>query len=413
MRDDNHGASASALRPEARRVGEDAHPSPDVSAPTLAKGTAPRPTKPAQLKRNLIGAAVIALVSLATYLAASWWTTGRFMVTTDDAYIGARAATISPKIAGYVVDVAVADNATVKAGDILARIDRGDYELAVRAARDVCDSQRATIARIVKQTDSQRSVVAQAQAQLLSAKAAAVKAELDYNRQVQLAARKINSASALDQAQAANEQAKATVTAAEATIASAVANVAVLEAQRAEAESVLKQNETALAKAERDLTFTEIRAPFDGVLGNRAMQAGDYVQPAQRLASLVPLQSVYIDANFKETQLARIQPGQRVKITLDADAEHAIEGRVESVAPASGSVFSLLPPDNATGNFTKVVQRVPVRIALPQAVTTKSFLRAGMSVVVSVDTKPGTPLVQPQPAGAALTSGVAKPQPVN
>ena len=141
------------------------------------------------------------------------------------------------------------------------------------------------------------------------------------------------------------------------------------------------------AKAERDLAFADIKAPVDGVMGNRAMQTGDYVQTGQRLASLVPLDGVYIDANFKETQLARLQPGQKVAISVDALPGHDIEGYVESVSPASGAMFSLLPPDNATGNFTKIVQRVPVRIRVPADVAQQGALRAGMSVVVSVNTK--------------------------
>ena len=145
---------------------------------------------------------------------------------------------------------------------------------------------------------------------------------------------------------------------------------------------------TALAKAERDLSFTVIRAPIDGVIGNRAMQVGDYVQTGQRLASLVPLADVYIDANFKETQLARLKPGQPVSISVDALSSRDITGTVTSVSPASGSVFSLLPPDNATGNFTKIVQRLAVRIRLPAAVTDQRLLRPGMSVVVDVNTKP-------------------------
>ena len=146
---------------------------------------------------------------------------------------------------------------------------------------------------------------------------------------------------------------------------------------------------TALAKAERDLSFTVIRAPFDGVVGNRGVQAGDYVQPGQRLASLVPLDEVYVDANFKETQLAHLRPGQKVAITVDALPDQAIEGTISSLAPASGAVFSLLPPDNATGNFTKIVQRLPVRVSVPLEVATRQLLRPGMSVVVSVNTKPG------------------------
>jgi len=182
----------------------------------------------------------------------------------------------------------------------------------------------------------------------------------------------------------------AAVQSAGAAIDAAEANLDVLKGQQQEAARTLEELKTALAKAERDLSFTEIRAPIDGVFGNRAVQTGDFVQTGQRLASLVPLDDVYIDANFKETQLARLRPGQTVSISVDALPEHVIEGKVASLSPASGAVFSLLPPDNATGNFTKIVQRLPVRIEVPADVTTQRLLRPGMSVVVSVDTKPRT-----------------------
>jgi len=195
------------------------------------------------------------------------------------------------------------------------------------------------------------------------------------------------------------------VQAGEAGVASAIANVDVLKAQKEEAARTLQQYETALAKAERDLSFTTIRAPFDGVVGNRAVQVGDYVQPTQRLASLVPLVAVYIDANFKETQVSRLQAGQPVSISVDALPGQAIEGRIASFAPASGSVFSLLPPDNATGNFTKIVQRLPVRILVPAEIAEQGLLRPGMSVVVKVNTKPGAPgPSEPMSAVALRTS---------
>jgi membrane fusion protein (multidrug efflux system) len=164
-----------------------------------------------------------------------------------------------------------------------------------------------------------------------------------------------------------------------------------LKGQQNEARNTLKQLQTTLAKAERDLSFTVIRAPFDGAMGNRAVQIGDYVQPGQRLATLVPLDAVYVDANFKETQLSDLKPGQKVEISVDALPGRHIDGTVVSVAPASGSVFSLLPPDNATGNFTKIVQRVAVRIKVPTKVADQEKLRPGMSVEVSVNTKPGSP----------------------
>ena len=364
-----------------------------VSTKSTDASVAPKPTAfRGSMRKNLLATAGLVAFTVAAYFLVNWWTVGRYLVTTDDAYVGARAATLSPKVAGYVTEVVANDNASLKAGDVIARIDPGDYQLAIRSARDQIQTQRSTIGRIDKQIVAQQAMVDQARAQSASARAAFVKAGLDFKRQTELNARQINSAAALETSQANRDQASAAVASADAAVASAIANVAVYAGQRTEAENVLKQNETALAKAEHDLTFTEIRAPFDGVLGNRAVQVGDYVQPAQRLASLVPLQAVYIDANFKETQLSRVKVGQPVKIIVDAHASTVINGEVVSVAPASGSVFSLLPPDNATGNFTKIVQRVTVRIAVPAATASQSILRPGMSVVVSVDTKAPKPI---------------------
>jgi len=213
--------------------------------------------------------------------------------------------------------------------------------------------------------------------------------ELELTRQISLVARDASSRQLLEQAQANRDQSAAAVQGALAAIDSAVANVDVLKGQEQEAISTLEELKTALAKAERDLSFTVIRAPIDGVIGNRAVQTGDYVQIGQRLASLVPLDEVYVSANFKETQLGRLKPGQIASIEVDALPEHAIEGTVESFSPASGAVFSLLPPDNATGNFTKIVQRLPVRIRVPAADARAGLLRPGMSVVVRVNTKAG------------------------
>src|SRR5579862_9080186 len=211
--------------------------------------------------------------------------------------------------------------------------------------------------------------------------------ELELTRQTTLAAKDFATKQALEQAQANRDQAVAAAQAAQAALDSAAANVDVLKGQQQEAAGTLDELKTALAKAERDLSFTVIRAPIDGVIGNRAVQTGDYLQPGQRLASLVPLDDVYVDANFKETQLGRLRPGQPVRISVDALPEDDINGSIESMSPASGAVFSLLPPDNATGNFTKIVQRLPVRIHVPPAVAREGLLRPGMSVVVSVNIK--------------------------
>jgi membrane fusion protein (multidrug efflux system) len=341
------------------------------------------------LRKAGIAAVAVLAVGLGAHYGHYWLTAGRYLVSTDDAYVGARSATLSPKVAGYVSDITFNDNDQVKSGDVLIRVDDGDYKLAVQTAHDQIAVQEATVTRLGRQVVAQQAAVEQANAQLASAKAGQTRTDLELKRQQDLASRQINSRQQLEQAQANFDQAVALVQASQAGVESAAANVDVLKAQQEEAGRMLKQLQTALAKTERDLSFTIIRAPFDGVVGNRAVQVGDYVQPTQRLASLVPLEAVYIDANFKETQVARIQPGQPVSITVDALPGQALEGRVASFAPASGSVFSLLPPDNATGNFTKIVQRIPVRILVPASVAEQSVLRPGMSVVVKVNTKPG------------------------
>jgi membrane fusion protein (multidrug efflux system) len=295
--------------------------------------------------------------------------------------------TLAAKVPGYVANVAVTDNTRVHAGDVIATIDDGDYRLAAESARNKVTTQEATIARIGHQIDAQNAAVEQAKAQVASAQAMSTRTQLELDRQNKLAAQDYASHQTLEQAQANRDQAIAGVQSALAALDSAAANVDVLKGQQQEAAGTLDELKTALAKAERDLSFTVIRAPIDGVIGNRAVQTGDYLQPGQRLASLVPLDDVYVDANFKETQLAQLHPGQPVRISVDALPEDDISGSIESLSPASGAVFSLLPPDNATGNFTKIVQRLPVRIRVPSNVASQGQLRPGMSVVVHVNTK--------------------------
>jgi membrane fusion protein, multidrug efflux system len=339
--------------------------------------------------RRKIALGVVAALAAAV---AGWFgydyvTVGRFTVSTDDAYVQAYNTTLAAKVAGYVASVPVTDNTAVRSGDVIATIDDGDYRLAVDSAREKVATQEATIARMAHQIAAQEAAVEQARTQLASAQAGARRMELELNRQNMLVARDASSRQLQEQAQANRDQAIAGVQGAQAAIDSAAANVEVLKGQRQEAISTLGELKTALAKAERDLSFTVIRAPIDGVVGNRAVQVGDYVQTGQRLASVVPLDDVYVTANFKETQVSRLRPGQQVGISVDAHPEHTIQGTLESFSPASGAVFSLLPPDNATGNFTKIVQRLPVRIHVPVDVAHEGLLRPGMSVVVTVNTK--------------------------
>ena len=389
---DNTNQTAQSLDGEAAAPARVPAGEPAARQPELVPPTAPVAARaaPARSRRKLMLIGVGAVLALA---AAGWFgdrylTVGRYLVSTDDAYVRADATTLAAKVPGYVASIDVADNSFVHAGDVIARIDDGDYRIAVDAARDKVASQQASIDRIGRQIPVQQAAVEQAKAQVVSAEAAETRARSEYERQQALAGKEFASRQTLEQALANRDQSAAAVRGAKAGVAAAEANVEVLQAQQREAARTLDELKTALAKAERDLGFTTIRAPIDGVIGNRAIQVGDYLQPGQRLAALVPLREVYIDANFKETQLAHIRPGQQVSVAVDALPDDDITGTVASVSPASGSVFSLLPPDNATGNFTKIVQRLAVRIRLPEGVTDKRLLRPGMSVVVSVNTKP-------------------------
>jgi membrane fusion protein, multidrug efflux system len=378
------------------------HTKPGSTAATASfqsEGRAPQPTtvstaqtfktRKSKINRKLVLTGATAAVLLAaSWLGYEYLTVGRFVVTTDDAYVRAYNTTLGAKVAGYVSEFLVEDNTKVRAGDVIARIDDGDYRLAADGARDKIATQEATIERFERQIEAQRATIEQMRAQLVSAEAGRKRMQSEFERQQALAGKEFATKQTLEQSIANRDQANASVQSAQAALDSAVASVDVLQAQKKEAARSLDELKTTLAKAQRDLSFTEIRAPVDGVVANRAAQVGDFVQTGQRIAALVPLSNIFIDANFKETQLARVRPGQPVSITVDALPDEKFGGVVTSVSPASGAVFSLLPPDNATGNFTKIVQRLPVRIQVPADVAERGALRPGMSVIAAVNTRP-------------------------
>ena len=370
-------------------------PSDVVAEMAENKTTGPMPTpapvmKPkTSRKRLLLIAIAIAALAGGSYESVYYVNTGRFLVSTDDAYVRADMSVIAAKVSGYVENVLVRDNTAVKAGDVLVRIDGGDYQNALDMALAKQDTQKATIARIGDQMVMQQATIEQAKATMGSVKADMVRTQADFDRANTLANSNFGSQQRLDLTRSDRDKATAAIASTTASIDAAESSLKVFEAQRREAERQLVEIGTTVDKAKRDLAFTEIKAPFDGVVGNRAAQPGQYVQPGTRLLALVPLGSVYIDANLKETQLGKIRVGQKADIAIDAQGGRHVEGMVESFSPATGSMFSLLPPENATGNFTKVVQRVPVRIRLPADVIAEGRLRPGLSVVVDIDTRGG------------------------
>jgi membrane fusion protein (multidrug efflux system) len=364
---------------------------PATSQPAAPATTAPAAAaapKSGKRKFVLMGVGLLLALAAASY-GVHYFLVGRFLVSTDDAYVRANATTLGARVSGHVATIFAGDNTVVKAGEVVFKIDDGDYRIAVDAARTRIETQQATIDRIGRQITAQESAVEQAKAALASAEAGLKRAGLDYDRQHELSSRGFASRATFEQSEAGRDQGVAGVKQSQAAYDAALNNVEVNKAQQAEARAQLAELQTTLAKAQRDLDFTSVRAPVDGTFSNRMVSTGDFIVVGQRLGNVVPLNDVFIDANFKETQLKRIRPGQPVTISVDAYGHRKFAGIVDSISPAAGSVFTLLPPDNATGNFTKIVQRLPVRLRVPADVAKQNLLRAGMSVYATVDTKDG------------------------
>ncbi len=331
-------------------------------------------------KKNILvlaalGAAALAAASYGAY----WWHTGRFMQTTDDAYVGGDISAISSKVSGYIQQLAVQDNMAVKKGDLLIRIDDRDYRAALAKAAGEVAAQQAALADIQATRQLQQATIAGSAASLLAATAATEKLANDNRRYNALAASSAISAQIRDNASADYRRAHAEQEKAKADKTVAERQLAVLDARHQQILAALAQAQANLEMARLNLSYTDIRAPFDGVIGNRRAWSGSFVSSGTQLLSLVPAHGLWIDANFKENQPATI--------VADVLPNHTFKGHVASLAPATGSRFSILPAENATGNFTKIVQRVPVRIALEGDGAKLDVLRPGLSVIVTVNEK--------------------------
>jgi membrane fusion protein (multidrug efflux system) len=354
---------------------------------------------PSEKRRLLMLAASGAVAVTVLGWGLHWWTHGRFLIETDDAYIRADVVTIAPRVAGMIAQVSVADNQCVSAGDVLARIDDRDYRIKLQQAQGALDAAEAEVlaaqARIVNldaRSTRQRSVIAQDAAAATAREAEAHLADLEARRQELLARQQVTSEQLLQSAQAGRGKSAAGVLQARAALAASNAQVRVLGTEReaaladlARARGMAGQARAALAAARLDLERTVIRAPVAGTVGQRVLRVGHYADVGTPLMAVVPL-APYVVANYKETQTDRIRSGQRVEVAVDALGGAVLKGRVDSFAPASGAQFALLPPDNATGNFTKIVQRIPLRVRLDAGQARLDDLRPGMSVETAVDT---------------------------
>ena len=327
-----------------------------------------------------------ALVAAAVWLG-HWWVVGRFIESTDDAYLQADSVTIAPKVSGYVTDVYVADNQAVKAGDPLVKLDARQYQVALDQAQATIDARTADIEHAQAQIEQQRANVAQAQAQQEVAQVGLRHANDEVARYAPLAATGAETTERLAELKSERDKAQATLAADAAAVTSARSQISALNAQLSQARAQLEAARANAAQSQLDLDNTVVKSALAGRVGDRTVRVGQYVQPGTRMLTVVPVQRTYLTANFKETQIGRMRAGQPVELHVDALPGHTLHGVVDSFSPGTGAQFALLPPENATGNFTKIVQRVPVRIRLETGPETRSVLLPGMSVTVDVDTR--------------------------
>jgi membrane fusion protein, multidrug efflux system len=360
---------------------QDLLPQLDTAVPAAARASYKN-----RLRRLLMAGSAVALLAAGTWYGWEYWTVGRFLVSTDDAYVKADNTTIAPKVSGYLTEVLVGDNEQIKAGQVLARIDPRDFQVALDQAKADVAAANATVASKQALLEIQEGVIAAAKATVDVDNAAKTFSRQENKRYTDLAATGFGSVQNAQNAQARDAGADAAIQRDTANLASALKQVDLLKAELGQAEAASGRATALQRQAELNLGYTTITAPIDGVVGNRTLRTGQFVQAGTQLMSLVPASGAYVIANFKETQLTDVHAGQSVDIAVDMFPGKTVHGHVDSLAPASGQEFALLPPDNATGNFTKVVQRIPVKIALEGGAPIE--LRPGMSVIPTIETLP-------------------------
>ncbi|HEX8447938.1 MAG TPA: HlyD family secretion protein [Sphingomonas sp.] len=330
--------------------------------------------------------ALVAGIAMLVIWLIHYQTRGKYVQSTNDAYLQADSVTIAPKVSGYVRRVLVAENQAVGAGDPLVEIDAADYRAKTAQAEAQIAVARAAEQGAAAGITEQQATITRAQADLAAARRTLAFAQAEVDRYGPLAATGAETQQMLAQKRTDRDRALAQVDAQAAAVRVAQAHVATIRGQVAQARAQGAQARAQRAEAESDLSATLLRTSIAGVVGDRTVQVGQYVQAGTRLMSVVPVQALYLAANFKETQLGLMRVGQPATIEVDALPGVDLHGVVESVSPGSGATFSLIPPENASGNFTKIVQRVPVRIRIDAGPMARKILRPGLSVTVSVDT---------------------------
>ena len=348
------------------------------------------PTGRRSFKRVLAAVALLAGTIAGTYYGHDYWTTGQYLESTDDAYVKADSTTVAPKVSGYVAEVLVRDNQKVTVGQVLARIDDRDFRAALDQAEADMRAAEATVRNLDAQIVLQRALIEQAKATVAATQASLRFAMADADRYATLAKSGTGTAQKADASRAEADQLAAGLARDQASVVAAEIRIDVLATERDKALAQVDRAEAAGEQARLNLSYATITAPVDGTVGARTLRVGQYVGAGTQLMAVVP-NAVYVVANFKETQLTYVRDGQPVRVAVDGFPGVELEGHVDSLSPASGLEFALLPPDNATGNFTKVVQRIPVKIVLDQGSPLPVVLRPGMSAYPTIDTRFPTP----------------------
>ncbi|MGN6670633.1 MAG: HlyD family secretion protein [Candidatus Nucleicultricaceae bacterium] len=331
----------------------------------------------------IIGAAALILIAFLAY----WYLVLRYYESTDDAYTQAHTTVISPKVTGYINQIHVADNQNIAKDFCMIRIDDSDYQASLKSAEANVAARDASLQSLHDKIDLQQSIILKAKATVAKAKAEQDRANKDLERADFLLRQDFVARQKYDSLKAAALSAQADLREAEAAYVTEEKQLNYLNSSILEQEALKKQALADLQLAKNNVTNTQLYAPFDGVVGNKGIQVGQLVRPGMNLFTLVPVNASFIVANFKETQITRMKPGQEVSLKIDAYPDVDFKGVVDSLSPATGAQFSLLPPDNATGNFTKIIQRVPVKIKIVEHNAKVDLIRPGLSVIATVCTR--------------------------
>jgi membrane fusion protein, multidrug efflux system len=338
------------------------------------------------IKRAALALALTLGVAGAADFGYGYLTTGRYLESTDDAYVKADSTIVSPKVSGYIAEVLVGDNQPVTAGQLLARIDDRDFKTALDQAHADVAAAEAAVRNLDAQIALQQPVIEQETADIAAAEANLQFAREEQSRYDGLMKSGSGTVQRAQQTDAALHEKVAQLQHGKSGLLAAQRKVDVLTSDHAKAIAQLDHARAVAQQMALNLSYTRITAPVDGTVGARSLRVGQFVQAGTQLMAVVPLDAVYVIANFKETQLTHVRDGQPVELYIDSFHGTRLRGHVDSLSPASGLEFALLPPDNATGNFTKIVQRVPVKIVLDDHGLT-GLLRPGMSAEPTIDTK--------------------------